>query len=234
MDSKEPTVRADRARFSDKSVSPGFIKKIFDGWGLLHLANMFLLTSTVLGIVFLTRLSSENAALRSSNSKLASRVSIFEGGVSGPPTAEVGDLVPSFETVDLEGRRAAVTYDGSNKYLIFVFSPQCGVCKQQFPLWERISASARSKGYHVVGLSTGPERAAAATKAMEQKFQMLMMPNIATQRAYRVVAEPLTMLVSPRGRVEWARYGELTDEEIRDLDSAIEYGGVKQSVANER
>jgi len=52
-------------------------------------------------------------------------------------------------------------------------------------------------------------------------FNMLIMPDMSTRRAYRVVSIPQVMIVSENGRVEWVHYGAMTQDKVLDLHSKL-------------
>lgn len=53
-------------------------------------------------------------------------------------------------------------------------------------------------------------------------FDIVAIPDMSVQRAYRVVAVPLIMVVSENGKVEWVHYGTLSDAATNELLSVID------------
>jgi predicted transcriptional regulator len=53
-------------------------------------------------------------------------------------------------------------------------------------------------------------------------FDLVAIPNLSVQRAYRVVAVPVVMVVSSDGKIEWVHYGALTSNQTSELLSVIE------------
>jgi peroxiredoxin len=147
------------------------------------------------------------------------------GTLAGPPQAQPGDMVPAFKTVDLQGKPSGVVYDLSKKYLLYVFSPSCEVCKHELPMWGSIAADARAKQWSVFAVSIDPlELTQAELKNQNLGFDVLIMPNMALRRAYRVVSIPQVMLVNARGVVEWVHYGALKQDDITELLTKINSG----------
>lgn len=193
----------------------------------LHAANVILTLAVVVSLVFLfiskrerTRLQQENFDLEKRNRQLELSVSEL---LSGPPVAQPGDVVPTFQATNLEGNRIVVNYDGSARYLLFIFSPVCSVCVEEVPKWNRIAQLARAGNISVFGVSL---KAADLTRAnlpdVKRDFDVVIMPNMAIQRAYRVVAEPVVFVVSAQGTVDWVHYGRLNDHRIAELSSLIQ------------
>jgi len=53
-------------------------------------------------------------------------------------------------------------------------------------------------------------------------FDLVPIPDMSVQRAYRVVAVPQVMVVSENGKVEWVHYGTLSDPTTTELLSIID------------
>ena len=153
------------------------------------------------------------------------RPAAVAGTLAGPPQTQAGDMVPAFKTVDLQGRPSGIVYDLSKRYLVYVFSPSCEVCKHEIPMWGSIAADARAKNWSVFGVSIDPlELTQAELKNRDLGFDVLIMPNMAVRRAYRVVSIPQVMLVNARGVVEWVHYGALRQDEMTELLTKINAG----------
>lgn len=193
----------------------------------LDVANISLTLAVVVSLVFLflstrdrTRLQQKILDLEKSNRQLDLSVS---DRLSGPPFAQPGDMVPPFEAADLDGNKIVVTYDGSARRLLFIFSPVCSVCVEEVPKWNQIAQLARSRNFSAFGVSL---KAADLTKAslpdVRRDFDVLIMPTMAIQRGYRVVAEPVVFLISKQGTVDWVHYGRLNDQRIAELSSLIQ------------
>src|SRR5215831_1672503 len=85
-------------------------------WKVLDLAYVLLVLSVIVAMVFVIRLSRQNSSLKSELGRTT-------GTLCGPQSAERGDLVPAFRTIDLAGREAEVVYVGLNKKsVLFIFS----------------------------------------------------------------------------------------------------------------
>lgn len=196
----------------------------------LNVANFILTLAVVVLLVFLflskrerTRLQRENSELEKTNRQLELSASEL---LSGPPVAQPGDVVPAFQTTNLEGNRIAVNYDGSSRYLLFIFSPVCSVCADEVPKWNRLAQLAREGNISCFGVSLDAADLTRANLANSKpNFDVLIMPSLAIRRAYRVVAEPVVFLVSEQGAVDWVHYGRLSDQKIAELSSLMQARG---------
>lgn len=185
--------------------------------------NLVLIVSNISAVFFIVSLTRENTSLKRENAALQSEIGVFEGRLAGEPSAKVDDLVPSFEAVDIKGNRVQVTYNGLTKYLLYFFSPQCSVCDEQFPIWNRIAVTAKTKGYLPLGISLKPKDVTQEKlKGGDYKFDILIIPSEVIQRAYRIIAEPVVMAVSAHGTVDWVYYGGLTQDASAKLLAEIE------------
>ena len=195
----------------------------------LQTANIILTVAIILSLIFLFVFVRDRIRLKDRILQSEARVRQLEIGLSvsaeslsGPPAALVGDLVPPFEAMNLEGQPVAIAYNGSSKYLLFVFSPLCDACVDEMGKWGEVSKVAKANGYSVLAVSL---RTAEETRMNLPKggrdFQILIMPNMAVQRAYRVIVEPVVILVSAQGTVAWVHYGSLSQATITDLNSHL-------------
>lgn len=182
---------------------------------LFDTANIILLLALVIALFWIVKLSKGQPTLKSS-------VSGVEGELAGPPSCQVGDILPSFKSLTLSEKPVEVAYDGTSKYLQFIFSPTCGTCRQEIATLNRLTPRFQESGYQVIGISIDPiDESRRYMKDLQLAFETVIMPSMALRRTYRVVSVPQTMLVSPQGRVEWVHYGGLTDENTSELLSRI-------------
>jgi predicted transcriptional regulator len=52
----------------------------------------------------------------------------------------------------------------------------------------------------------------------------MIMPDLGTQRAYRVASVPEVLVVSPLGRIQWAHNGAMSDEDKAQLQKVMDGG----------
>jgi peroxiredoxin len=189
----------------------------------LRISNTLLIASVAIALICLVVLTRRNLKLQQERLRLLSNIQTMSGTHVEPPSAQVGEILPSFEARNFGGARSGVLYDGKSKYLFYIFSPQCGVCINEFSTWSRITPHARSKDYRVVGLSTYSEEGSESEfGTMDRNFEVTAVPSMAIQRAYGVTAVPMVMLVSGKGKIEWVHYGKLPQEKIKELLSKID------------
>lgn len=182
----------------------------------LRLSNTILALTCLIALGFIVVTSIRDAGLKRENAALKSELQRTPHSLRGDSRAHIGDLLASFGGANSAGNRDKVVYDGRSRYLLFIFSPQCGNCLDEVPTWNKIAVQARKQNYLVLGLSTGSATDTAAN-SRELDFEVLSMGDEAVLRAYRVETIPQVVLTSPYGRVEWLNYGPLTDEKTQEL-----------------
>lgn len=191
-------------------------------WNFFDPAYIVLVMAVILAMGYAIKISRQNATLQRRGREYSENFNTL----CGPHSTQPGDIVPAFKTVDLGGRPAEVGYDGSQKLLIFIFSPMCGVCMHEVPLWNHIAGSAAQNKFRVHGISID---SLADTKknviGKDVSFDTLIMPDMPTRRAYRVVSIPQVMIVSSHGTVEWVYYGSMTQDKLTELQSKLKEGG---------
>lgn len=196
--------------------------KSMSKWKKLDLAYITLVMAVVLAVTYAVKVSRRNSALQGQVAAQQLLLLKSEGTLSGPPGALSGDIVPAFKTTDLQGRPAEVTYDGTKKSLLFIFSPGCGSCEHGLPLWNSLAPIAASKKFAVRGISIDAlEHSKKLLADKEVSFEVLIMPDMTTRRAYRVISIPEVMIVSEHGAVEWVHYGGLDQNKVNELHAKL-------------
>jgi|GEM_PF-1338500 peroxiredoxin len=188
---------------------------------LLAIANTLLIVTVLIAVILLFVQARNNSTLTHQRNQLMSTVNTMSGSMAGPPSVEVGDIVPSFEAVTLEGKPRSIVYNGSSDYLLYIFSSNCSVCLSQFVDWNRIASRAKLKNYTVMGLTIDSDHSKANLEKFDRDFEVCLIPSKPVQRAYRVVAVPLVMLVSREGYVKWVHYGALSTDKVKEIFSIM-------------
>jgi hypothetical protein len=115
-----------------------------------------------------------------------------------------------------------MAYDGSTRYLLFAFLPNCAACHAALPAFKEIATLAEAHNVRVRYLSLGSRE---ATHKFVSKLSdhdvVLMMPSKSFWRAYRVASVPQFMLVSKQGVVEWTYNGVMPSEAVEALRSML-------------
>jgi len=191
----------------------------------LDVPTVIFTVSIIIALSFILGLSRQNARLAKRNAELSLELETLAGTISGSPAARAGDIVPPFEAIDLDGNKVVVAYGQSSRYLFYIFSPGCGACISQFPVWNHLATQAQTRNWVPLGVTIkSGEFTKNILEGSERNFKVLIMPNEAIQRSYRVVAEPVVMLISADGVVDWVHYGTLAEVDVSQILSRIEAG----------
>lgn len=206
----------------EKTVYSVKLRKQMDRSKLFDVTNIILLLAVAIAICWIVKLSRDQASLSRDQAALKISTIGVEGTLSGPQSSQAGDMVPPFKSVNLSDEPAQIAYDGTSKYLLFIFSSKCDVCLHEIPTLNKLSSRFQASGYQVRGLSIDSlDESRQNLKDKELSIETLIMPSMAIQRTYRVVSIPQVIVVSSKGRVEWVHYGALTTESISDLLSKV-------------
>ncbi len=191
------------------------VEKPRSKWRAFDPAYAMLVIAVVIATTYSVKVSRENAALQK-------REREYSGTLFGPQTAQSGDIVPAFKTTDLQGRQVEIVYDGAKRFLFFIFSSMCGACEREIPLWNALAKAETSKKFSIRGISIDSlEDSKKGVIGKDISFDVLIMPDMPTRRAYRVVSIPQVMIVSEHGTVEWVHYGGMTQDKIAELKSKL-------------
>ena len=188
------------------------------GGRLFDLSHAILFVTILIALLFIILLSRDNAKQRRLQAQLRSTLATSKGSISGPPEAQIGDVLPAFEGMSLTGKSRRVVYDGHSKYVLFIMSVHCDVCLGEISTWNSIAARIRNQEYIALGMITD----SSMLTIPPVDFDLVAIPNMSVQRAYRVVAVPVVMVASPDGKIEWVHYGALTSDQTSELLSVIE------------
>lgn len=194
---------------------------------LLRISNIILGVCVVLALCFMWLVLKQKDKLNRENLAIKLELQKSANGSIGEARAQKGDLFPSLDAFNSEGKRTAIAYDGSSRYLLFFFSPECGTCLNQFPLWNEIAMRAKARGDRVIGISSGSKKDT-ATKLPSESFELVGIQDMAVFRAYRVAMMPMVVVASPQGRAEWLHYGPLTNDDVKELVSYLETSQIRK------
>lgn len=192
-------------------------------WNILGmLRRRFDLAYAIL-VVGIGVLSWANVSLLAERRALAQRLGSMSTGLTGQIEIKAGDLVPGFVGATLAGKSEPVSYDGTRRYLLLVFDPRCGVCSREAPSWRDLGVQAEARGLTVRWVSlASAEMTRAGLKRDGVSADAVIMPDLGTQRAYRVASVPELLVVSSAGRVEWAHNGAMSEQDKAQLRQTMD------------
>ena len=191
----------------------------------LRRANWILVGCVVIALVFILFGLLQNRRLWLEKKQLQLQLQrLADCGSCDSPRR--GDIVPPFEADTSEGKRVAIGYAGTSRYLLFFLSFKCSECVKQLSSWNEIAKKAKAKNIVVLGLLTDKEDI--SMNAPDRSFNILTAHDGALLRAYRINVTPTVMLVSEHGRTQWVHVGPLSEAGTQELLSIINGDTVTQ------
>ena len=127
--------------------------------------------------------------------------------VPPPPLApSKGDIVPSFETLAIDGQAHKVAFPKGSKTVLLFFLSGCPHCHKMIPEWNR-AYERRAKGLTVLGVIMDQEPPG-FWATMPVSFPVVRTPGQAFLRQLNVNRAPLALRVAEGGRIEDLAQGE--------------------------
>jgi len=147
-------------------------------------------------------------------------LAVAAGAFADEPAPELGRRAPDFTLPDLAGKRVRLADSRGQKAVLLNFwATWCAPCREEMPtlekLWQERRASLEVLG---VNLDTvGVARVRAFVRELGLTFPILLDPELAVGRRYRVRALPVSFIVDRGGVIRHREIGyrDWTDRESR-------------------
>lgn len=160
-----------------------------------------------------------NIALVRQNRQLKAQLS----GPAPGMEATSGAPVPDLRGFDVSGQPLTVAYgQDSRPVLVFVFSPTCAFCEQNWPKWYGIIAAMDREAVRPVAVDV----TSTATQDFLVQHQLAGMPVLlkvdpAIVVGYRFQLTPQTILIDRSGKVEKVWSGVLSDSSLAEIKRKV-------------
>ncbi len=125
--------------------------------------------------------------------------SLLLGPASQPALPAVGDIVPAFEAVGLDGNPVKIDYAKGSSTVLFFFLSGCPSCHKMIPVWNR-GFERKPQALRAYGVLLDKEPPGFFT-ATPISFPVLRGPGGEFNRTYKLNRVPITLRVGPGGRV---------------------------------
>lgn len=186
---------------------------------MLALLAVSLVTNVVLGmtVLRLAGRASPSAAMRAERAQAPA----------------IGTLLPSLDAHGMGGGRELLTFEpGGRPTLLYVFAPTCRWCARNLDNVKAVFAAAQDT-HRIVALSLAPE-VGASVKDFPTHVRVLVQPSPAAYEPYRLGSTPMTLVISPEGRVLKTWVGAYTGEIGKEVESqfAVRLPGLVRETAN--
>ena len=131
---------------------------------------------------------------------LAALASQAVAQTAAPQTPSKGDVIPSFETLGIDGKPAKVDFPKGSKTVLLFFLSGCPTCHKMIPEWNR-AYERRPKDLKVVGVIMDQEPPG-FWGTMPIAFPVIRSPGRAFLSGLNVNRAPLTLRVGASGQVD--------------------------------
>lgn len=145
-----------------------------------------------------------------------------------------GKIVKPISGVDIEGKKQSFEWGtDERKTLMMIFSPRCGYCHENMPMWNEIIDKADKSSFRIVAASSVPD----GTKEFAEEYQMKNIPIIAETNPgikvdYVMYLTPQTVLLKPNGEVEKVWIGPIQDGIKTEIESYLNIKLTKELAIN--
>lgn len=129
--------------------------------------------------------------------------------LEGSPAAPiVGVQAPDFTLMDLEGQPVQLSQQRGRTVLLNFWATWCEPCRVEMPLFQEVLEKAGSDKLQVLAVNSEPAEEVAAFQAdLGLTFPLLLDPDGAVQRLYRVFGYPTTFVIDSDGVVRAIQIG---------------------------
>lgn len=176
-------------------------------------------TNAILAVLLMVGLSSLNILLfvQNRNLKVTSdcrnREIVLKEGKSLIPLSgiDIDEMKQSFEW-GTEGR----------KTLVMIFSPQCGYCRENMPIWNEIISKADKSAFRIVAASS----ISAGAKEFVEEYEFNDIPILIetepeSKIEYVMYLTPQTILLNQSGEIEKVWIGLIQNEKTSEVESHL-------------
>jgi peroxiredoxin len=119
---------------------------------------------------------------------------------------EVGNRVPAYQALDLQGREVSFADKEGQVVLVNVWATWCGPCRVEMPSIQASYERFRDRGFDVLAVSidAGPGSRAKVQEFVEElglEFTVLIDPDARITRVLQTVGVPETFVLDREGRI---------------------------------
>ena len=186
---------------------------------LLRIAGVFLLIALTIEVVLLFV---QNRSLKSALNELAG---------SPRDTLKQGERLEPFTVRTMDGQVVRFGYADSTKhYLLFVLGTRCPHCEKNLGGWNSLAEYSRQNAVTVFGLSLDDlEATRQYVTRGDVRFYLTALADTSFTRKYKIYGVPETMLVSGKGILERMWRGELSADQLLEIQQLARASPIEQN-----
>ncbi len=130
---------------------------------------------------------------------------------SAPPAPAVGDVIPAFQAVGVNGETRQFTFPKGSHTVLLFFVTSCPHCHRMFPEWNR-RYNEKAKGLDVYGIMMDREQEPPwFFSSVSIQFPVYRRPSTEFLEKIKVLRAPATIRVGAGGKIEDVELGEVHD-----------------------
>ncbi|MGQ0764722.1 MAG: TlpA disulfide reductase family protein [Gemmatimonadota bacterium] len=144
-----------------------------------------------------------------------------------PP--EVGEVVPQYAALSLDGDTVAVAALRGKVVLLNVWATWCAPCREEIPFLQSLHETNRDRGFEVIGVSTDARGQDDEIRDFMREFGMTYPvwrdPDERVQTLFFALGVPSSYLIDRGGILRWKRLGIVRENDstfTRALETALD------------
>jgi thiol-disulfide isomerase/thioredoxin len=141
---------------------------------------------------------------------------------------EIGQPVPAYGAVTLDGDSVSLTHVRGSVTLLNVWATWCHPCREEIPVLQALHERYAARGFEVVGVSVDGRGEEATIREFARDFGMTYDlwhdPEERVQSTFLAVGVPATFLIDRGGVLRWRHVGPIraTDTTlVREIERAL-------------
>lgn len=130
-------------------------------------------------------------------------------------TGEQGDVAPDFALETLDGTMIRLSELRGRKVILNFWASWCAPCRAEMPDLERLYREHKDR-FTLLGINIREDRQAIERflREVPVSYPIVLDPQGAAVRAYRVIAQPATFWIDEQGRIVQSKFGAYTRAEL--------------------
>ena len=144
------------------------------------------------------------------------------GDLPGPP--KVGDPVPEFQAVSLDGERSVALADYAGQtILVNLWATWCAPCRFETPYLQSVYEENQERGLMIVGVSVDSPFALDQVndflEEMGVTYDILLDPDMVSTDAFLPIGYPASYLIDGEGVIRFTRLGPIAEGDPAFLEA---------------
>ena len=136
-------------------------------------------------------------------------------------TADVGQMMPPYSTLLLDGRKFDIAAERGNVVFLNLWATWCGPCRAEIPELQALHQKYASRGFKVVGISLDDTGAGGVKQFVAQHsmtYPVAYDPDSKIATIFQSSVLPTSVIVDRSGHIVWKNFGAVSmdDPTLKD------------------